>query len=222
MCVRNFQVLSKPVAFPPTPRSTSLQMSPATVANIGGIHLEAYANSSGLSRRDLEKRSLATKINKLKCGINGGGLANYDEGRKRFYQFAGGPLSEVMGSIALSTVKYKLQDALCGNQAGETCDMIIGATLATPGWLFADQVGELFDKAFDDIRQECKDNGGSVELIADPPAGGDICGIPTCTADGKMGLKVADLEAQFYEHDGGATCPANPPKADVCEVSSFN
>ncbi|KAM0712006.1 hypothetical protein Q7P37_011100 [Cladosporium fusiforme] len=217
-------VLATPVAFPlaRSPKPT-LQMSPATVAQIGGDHIEAYAsNNSALSRRGLEKRSISTTAQKIKCGVNGGGLANYDEGRKRFGEFAG-TLSSGMGSAALSVVKVGVQNALCeGNIPGGTCDMIVSAAMQVPGLMFANTLDGYFDQKFDAVREACQANGGSAELIADGPTASDICGIPTCTADGKMGLKVGTFEAQFYIHDGGDTCPANPPKEEVCEITSFN
>lgn len=203
------------MAFPP--RSSTLQMAPATIVDIGADHAFAEpGNNSSLSLRGdsgLERRGIATKLQKIRCGINGGGLANYDKGRERFGQFMSGT-----GSVALSAVRFALQNALCNH---DTCDMIIGASLAAPGWLLADQVEHFFDRAFDDLRQECKEKGGSAELIADNPKASDVCGIPTCTVDGKMGLKVGTFEAQFYVHDGGDTCPA-PTAQQVCKVESFN
>jgi hypothetical protein len=201
-------------------------MSPATIADIGEIHVDTYATNSGLSRRGtsgLEKRTFATKVNKIRCGINGGGLANYDKGRERFQKFAG-TIAEGAGSVALYRIKVGLQDALCNNGLeGTTCDMYVNALVSVPGLLITDEFEHYFDRAFDEVRQECRENGGSAELLAaDYPAASDVCGVPTCTADGKMGLKVADFGAEFYIHDAGATCPANPPPSDVCEISSFN
>jgi hypothetical protein len=195
-------------------------MSPATIANIGDVHVDAYANSSGLSRRGLEKRGLTTKINKIWCGVSGGGLAAYDEGMEKFNAFVEREGGAAEG-LLFSTARYMLQSELCDVEGG-LCDMLIDTALEIPGWLYADEVAEFLDGAFDAIRKECKETGGSVELIADPPQGSDICGIPTCTADGKMAFKVADFQAEFFEHDGGATCPANPPPAEFCEISSFN
>jgi hypothetical protein len=62
-------------------------MSPATIANVGDVHVDAYANSSALSRRGLEKRKITTSINKIRCGVSGGGVAAYDEGEDRFNEF---------------------------------------------------------------------------------------------------------------------------------------
>ncbi|KAG6361275.1 hypothetical protein INS49_009500 [Diaporthe citri] len=192
-------------------------MAPATIVDIGGDHaFPDPGNSSSLSLRGdsgLEKRGIATKLQKIRCGINGGGLANYDEGRDRFGKFMSG-----LGSGVLSVVRLVLQDNLCNT---DTCDMVLGATMNTPGWLLAGQVEHFFDRAFDDLRQECKEKGGSAELIADNPKASDVCGIPTCTADGKMGLKVGTFEAQFYIHDGGDTCPA-PTAEQVCKIEPFD
>jgi hypothetical protein len=197
-------------------------MSPATIANIGDIHVDAYANSSSpLSRRGLEKRAFPGKINKIWCGYSGGGLADYDEGKEkwnRFVESKGGAYKDFM----FEGSRYFLQNSLCDGVEGGLCDFLIDTALDVPGWLYGDEVADFFDGAFDAVRKECKETGGAAELIADPPAGNDVCGIPTCTADGKMALKIADFQAQFFVHDSGATCPANPPPTNWCEVSSFN
>jgi hypothetical protein len=195
-------------------------MSPATIANIGGVHVDAYANNSALSRRGLEKRKITTNINKIWCGVSGGGLAAYDEGKDRFNEFIVRK-SEDAANAVIETLRYVAQNDLCDVEGG-LCDMVIDATLDVPVYLLADEITDFFDGAFEAIRKHCKETGGSAELIADPPQGSDVCGIPTCTADGKMALKVAHLQAEFVEHDGGATCPANPPPANICEISSFN
>jgi hypothetical protein len=123
--------------------------------------------------------------------------------------------------IHFSAARYIVQAELC-NIEGGLCNLFIDATVEGCGWLYADEVADFFDGAFDAIRKECKETGSSAELIADPPQGSDVCGIPTCTADGKMALKVADFQAEFFEHDGGPTCPVNTPPTDFCEISSFN
>ncbi|KAG8158223.1 hypothetical protein KVR01_011984 [Diaporthe batatas] len=211
-------ILGNPVPFPPRPPTLKLRMAPATIVDIGADHAFAVPGNinSSLSfdnETGLGKRGIATKLQKIRCGINGGGLANYDEGRKRFGRF----MSD-LGSVTLSGVRFALQNALCND---DTCDMIIGASFEVPGWLLAGQVEHFFDRAFDDVRQECKEKGGSAELIADNPKASDVCGIPTCTADGRMGLRVGTFEAQFYVHDGGDTCPA-PTAQQVCKVEQFS
>lgn len=209
------------MVFPPQP--ATLQMSPATVADIGAVHVDAYANASGLSRRSdsaLAKRSIATKIAKFKCGLHGTGLANYDEGRQKFGDLADRAYS-TFGSVAVSAVKMKIQNTLC-DDGHELCDMLVSAAVAVPGLLTTVDLGDFYDAVFDKLREECKEAGGMAWLVADNPAGSDVCGIPTCTADGKMGLQVSTFEAQYYIHDGGDTCPAKPPTEEICEVSTFN
>jgi hypothetical protein len=208
------------VAFPPASQPATLRMSPATIANIGDVHVDAYANSSTLSRRGLEKRKITTNVNKIWCGVSGGGVAAYDEGKEKFDGFIVRQSGNAVNTL-IEAARYVAQNDLC-NVSGGLCDMIIDATLDIPGLLLADEITDFFDGAFDAIRKHCRETGGGAELIADPPQGSDVCGIPTCTVDGKMALKVAHLQAEFVEHDGGATCPANPPPANICEISSFN
>jgi hypothetical protein len=208
------------VAFPlPAPQlaKATLQMSPATIANIGDDHVDAFANGSVLSRRDLS--DIVTSVNKVWCGATGGGSeAGYDEAKARFDQLMTKAAETVFGLGRIT-----LQNELC-NVEGGLCDFVIDASITIPGWLLAKDFHEFSEKAFDAIRMHCgADIGGSVELIADAPmSSGEVFGMPTCSADGKMVFKVADFQAELFEHDGGATCPANPPPTDICEISSFN
>ncbi|KAH8202931.1 hypothetical protein TruAng_002877 [Truncatella angustata] len=207
-------VLGNPVAL--SSRSSTLrQARAATVQTAADDFADLSSYGSLLLRGDsgLGKRGIATRLQKIRCGINGGGLTDYDEGRKRFGYFMDG-----IGSVALMGAKFALQNRICNH---ETCDMVISVSLQTPGWLLKDQIDVMFDKAFDDLRKECADKGGMAELVAVNIKDSGACGIPTCTADGTVGLKLGSFEAQFYPHDGGDTCPANTAQ-QVCKIESFN
>ncbi|KAK5737645.1 hypothetical protein LTR17_006507 [Elasticomyces elasticus] len=216
------EILGNPVHF--SPRSSTLQMSRATIADIGAVHIDTYfdyVNSSALSTRDdfrLEKRGIVTAVQNIKCGIWGGSLDNYDEGRARFGKVAEN-LGLTGGAFTLYAVKIVLQDAICNT---ENCDLIVDLVADVHGQLFADHLQRWADVAFEQFREECQGYGGSAELIASDPKASDVCGIPTCTADGQMGLRVATFDVEFQSHDSGETCPANPPKEEVCDITSFN
>lgn len=196
-----------------------MQTYPATIANIGDIHVDPYANASTLHPGDLDraiqKRGIAAVAQNINCGLQGGNLADYDEGRKRFDLYWTGA-----GTGAVTAVRYELQDMLCnGAGDGDTCDMIVGAVSQLPGILYGDAVTDYFASGFDALRERCQGRGGSAEMVS--AMGSDVCGVPTCTADGKMGLKVGTFQAEFYIHDGGDTCPANPPSNEVCKIEPF-
>jgi hypothetical protein len=173
-----------------------------------GVEIVEPGNSTGLS---LHERDLGVRLQKIRCGLNGAGFSDYDEGRRRFSALMNG-----LEIASLEAIKFGLQNAICNH---ETCDMYIGFTLELAGLLATDHIDSKLDGAFDELRQECADKGGSGDLVI--PKSSGVCGVPTCTADGTVGLKLGSFEAQFYGHDGGATCPAVTAQK-VCKIESFN
>jgi hypothetical protein len=156
-----------------------------------GVEIVEPGNSTGLS---LHERGLGARLQKIKCGINGAGFPDYDEGRRRFGAFMDG-----LEIAAFEAVKFGLQNAICNH---ETCDLYISFTLEVAGLLAMDSIDSHLDEAFDELRLECTDKGGMGGLFI--PKSSGVCGVPTCTADGTVGLKLGSFEAQYYSHDGGS------------------
>ncbi|KXJ91828.1 hypothetical protein Micbo1qcDRAFT_203878 [Microdochium bolleyi] len=207
-------VLGNPIAL--KRNAPGLQMWPATITDMRDGTTEPHNASinNAVSARDLAARGFP-RWQDIKCGALGGSQDSYDEGKKRFQTWSKGA-----GSTVVQAIKYELQDYICNNH--QVCDLAIEAAVSAGGILGAvsSTVEHFFDDGFDAIRAHCGSSGGSSNLIVDIRPSVNVCGKPTCTAEGKMGLRVATLGAQYYVHDGGDTCPADTAQS-ICKIERF-
>ncbi|KAJ1334057.1 hypothetical protein MN608_04056 [Microdochium nivale] len=216
-------IFGNPIVFKRS--APTLRMWPATITDMRNGTTEPYNastnnnnnnnnNNDVLSLRDLETRGFPSWQD-IECGALGGSLDKYEEGKKRFQYW-----TSAVATGGLTFLKYELQDAICRDN--EVCDLAITGAVQAVG-LFGGSnpaADHFFDDAFDAVRSRCGSSGGRSNLIVDVRPSVNVCGKPTCTVDGRMGLQVATFDAQFYVHDGGDTCPADTVQS-ICKIERF-
>lgn len=156
------------------------------------------------------------------CSTTGGSEEDYDTGKRKFCNAA--PLKDTHDAVF--TAYYS--DGFCAGaddwERG-ACDFLVDLAVLGQGWFIklavGDAVADVCEFIFSGLHDVCQGKGGSAQLVFDKNNDQGVCGPPTCTSSGGTAINVGHIEAQFYEHDDGATCPA-PAATQWCEKGTLS
>jgi hypothetical protein len=138
-------------------------------------------------------------LTNIACGVIGGGSGELSDGIKGIC----GAVGDQGSKVTLLDVSAFIKDGVC--QGNRACDFIGQVFLKTAGGFIEDGIAEACLSIFDVLNSHCPGQTGGVAEI---------------TINDSEGQQTGTVEGDFYDHDGGLTCPANND-ISVCVVRRF-
>lgn len=155
---------------------------------------------SGISIASTNSPEFDFTLNNIACGVITGGNGELSEGITR--------LCKVVGDAGASGLFLDMNayvvDGLCANN--RACDFVGTIILNTAGGFVEDGIGSSCTGIFQRILDSCP---------------GETGGVAEIDMNDSAGQQQGTIEADFYDHDSGLTCPTNND-VDYCEKVSFN
>ncbi|KAF7561617.1 hypothetical protein G7046_g2515 [Stylonectria norvegica] len=169
-----------------------------------------HANG-GLSFRQQPPQAPDFIIDAIVCSGLGGSNENYEEGKQKFCSWA-----PTVADSSTDAAHYMLDNKLCNG--GVLCDLQLSIVLYGGRWFIDNKLDSICGFWWDAIHKRCQGSGGSGKIIFQNNRDnlGDTCGKPSCKPGGNLvGTEIGSLWAEFFDHDDGATCPADGDHADM-------